>query len=197
MITPDVATAVFESLPDATAVLDTDGQILATNLAWRMFSIDNGGHPDSTDVGVNYLEVCDQSVTAAGHDASQVAIDLRAVLAGTLVEAGLEYRCPAPDKRRWFAVRINRLPGARPGAIVAHRNITNRKIAEETLRPLADIVDPLTGLATRAVLENHLAAVLADKNTSGTPGPAVIRCRVDGHHTVTATFGHVAADETL
>jgi hypothetical protein len=38
--------ALLDALPDATAVLDSSGTIVAVNLAWRMFALDNGGRPE-------------------------------------------------------------------------------------------------------------------------------------------------------
>ena len=39
---PSFATEVLDALPDATAVLDREGSIVAANRAWRMFAVDNG-----------------------------------------------------------------------------------------------------------------------------------------------------------
>jgi hypothetical protein len=47
--------ALLEALPDATAVLDRVGTIVAVNTAWRMFALDNGGSPEATGVGVSYV----------------------------------------------------------------------------------------------------------------------------------------------
>ncbi len=43
--------AVLDALPDATAILDAAGRIIAVNKAWRMFAEDNGGTPETTGVG--------------------------------------------------------------------------------------------------------------------------------------------------
>ena len=39
----DLASDVLDALPDATAVLDSSGAIVAVNHAWHMFAVDNGG----------------------------------------------------------------------------------------------------------------------------------------------------------
>jgi len=48
---PTLAAAVLEATPDATAVVDEAGTIVAINRAWRMFALDNGGTEASTGVG--------------------------------------------------------------------------------------------------------------------------------------------------
>lgn len=61
MMSDRLAGAVLDALPDATAVLDSSGSIVAVNRTWRMFAVDNGGRPGATGVGVNYLDVCARS----------------------------------------------------------------------------------------------------------------------------------------
>jgi hypothetical protein len=58
------ADAVLDALPDATAVLDDTGTIVSVNKSWRMFTVDNGGDPATTGVGVNYLTMCARSAEA-------------------------------------------------------------------------------------------------------------------------------------
>jgi PAS domain-containing protein len=45
------AAAVLDAIPDATAILDRQGRITAINRAWRMFTLDNAGSPETTGVG--------------------------------------------------------------------------------------------------------------------------------------------------
>ena len=189
------AMSAFDALPDPTAVLDHDGAIVAINTAWRMFSVDNGGTPDTTGVGVNYLEVCER-VARQDKDARLVAAGLRDVLAGARVEAQHEYNCSAPDKQRWTRAHIASMPGS--GAIVSHRNITRSRVAEQDLRPLAEVVDPLTGVVARPTFEAQLSRLLAAdaEHRTGT-AVGVVRVRLDGHTALCAQFGQVVADETL
>lgn len=52
------ARVLLDAMPDASALLDRDGTIVAINNAWRMFTLDNDGDEKSTGVGVNYLDIC-------------------------------------------------------------------------------------------------------------------------------------------
>ena len=75
------------------------------------------------------------------------------------------------------------------------RDITMRRSFEERLKRLANY-DPLTGLANRVLLLEHLSGAL--KNNRGPEGPyAVIMGDLDDFRIVNDTLGHVVGDEAL
>lgn len=192
-----LAIAVLDALPDATAVLDRYGTIVAVNHSWRMFCLDNGGRKPSTDVGVNYLEVCARSVDRGCEDAGVVIAQIGSVLAGGTVEAEVEYACPSPAAGRWFMLRISPLAGPAPGAVVSHVNITRRKMSEDELAHAASH-DPLSGLANRALFADRLSAALALRDA---PQPqadvGVLYLDLDGFKAINDSYGHSAGDEVL
>ena len=191
------AAAVLDALPDATAVLDRDGTIVAVNHAWRMFTLDNDGNPKSTGVGVNYLGVCERSTAIGCVDAAKVAVGLRAVLNGETIESELEYPCPSPAAGRWFLLRATHLAGPHPGALVAHVNITRRKAAEQALAHEASH-DPLTGLANRTLVTNRLTAALSLRRGRPTQADVgVLFIDLDKFKPVNDVHGHSAGDEVL
>ncbi len=194
LMTSGLSTAVLDSLPDATAVVDQTGRIVSVNHAWRMFATDNGGHPDRTGVGVDYLGVCSKAADAGCADAVRVAGGLRAVLAGETVQSELEYPCPSPAVGRWFLLRITPLTGPVPGAVVSHVNITRRKAAEELVAHQA-AHDPLTGLANRRLFAKRLETALA--RCAGVQQLGVLFLDLDGFKLVNDTYGHDAGDEVL
>lgn len=75
------------------------------------------------------------------------------------------------------------------------RDITLRRSYEERLKRLANY-DPLTGLANRVLILEHLTTAL--KNSKGPEGPhAVIMGDLDDFRIVNDTLGHVIGDEAL
>ncbi len=192
-----LAVSVLDAIPDATAVLDGTGTIVAVNHAWRMFSLDNGGSEHTNGAGVSYLEVCERAAERGSVDAAVVASDLRTVLDGDLAEAEMEYPCPSPVLRRWFLLRISQLRGEVTGVVVSHVNITRRKMAEEELSHLA-MDDPLTGLANSTLLRARLTKTLSPrKHQRPTADIGVLYIDLDDFKRINDTFGHNAGDEVL
>ena len=118
--------AVLDALPDATAILDAGGDIIAVNKAWRMFGQENQGSSRGTGIGVNYLQVCDRAAATGCADAADVAAGLRAVLAGQQVASELEYPCDG-DPHRWFISRITAIEAPGGGAVASHIDITRHR----------------------------------------------------------------------
>src|SRR5262249_20084880 len=116
--------SVLRSLAAHIAVLDTDGNIIAVNEAWKRFAYENGNDPDASGLGVNYLDGCRGSQERHDDDARKALNGIQAVLEGTLRDFVLEYPCHSPDEKRWFLMSVTPLLGERAGAVVTHTNIT-------------------------------------------------------------------------
>jgi len=125
------AQATVDALPDNIAVLDVAGQIVAMNAAWRNSRPENGFLGLQAGTGANYLRVCDDSGTPEG---TAAAAGIRAVIAGGSDNFSLEYARECPGDRRWFDLRVTRFAGLVPiHVVVAHTNVTARKLAESNL----------------------------------------------------------------
>jgi signal transduction histidine kinase len=141
---------VLDSLTVSVAVVDRFGDIQATNEAWRAFAKENGGDPNGTGVGVNYLDIC---LSAKGEDArfaEQAWQGIKAVLEGEQNVYTLEYPCHSPNEKRWFLLHVSPLKDG-PGQVVAtHLSITERKLLENKLidsARLAAIGQAMKGLS--------------------------------------------------
>ena len=123
------ALAAFDALLANIAVIDHTGVIVAVNRAWTTFACDNGG--GGNYVGSNYLNICDAAEGEDSRDAHAIAVGIRAVMAGDLGVFELEYPCHTSVELRYFLARVTRFEqdGAH-FALVAHEDITRRKLAE-------------------------------------------------------------------
>ena len=125
-----------DSLLEHIAVLDAQGVIIAVNRAWKRFARENCAPEHVADsIGLNYLQICEPSPGSRSDDDSAEAREgIVAVLNGTLSEFEMEYPCHSPTEQRWFQMRVLPLQGSKKGVVVAHLDITQRKLAQGALR---------------------------------------------------------------
>ena len=128
--------AILDSMDAEIAVVDRTGLIRAVNSLWLQFAVDNTiDHNKSaprTGVGTNYLEICRVNSGVQDAETSNTYAGLTAVLEGRLKRVNSEYRCDSPTQQRWFSMTILPL-GNEDGAVITHRDITERKMAEAAL----------------------------------------------------------------
>jgi DNA-binding CsgD family transcriptional regulator len=130
-----LANIILDALSAHIAILDENGVILKTNLAWQIFADDNRLQNPAGSSPINYLSVCDLVQGENSQEAKTVADGIRAVIKGEINEFLLGYPCHSPTQKRWFYMRVTRIPGSgRMRAVVSHENITALKLAEEALK---------------------------------------------------------------
>lgn len=125
------AQATVDALPENIAVLDAEGVIVAVNSAWRNFAETSRFIGWECGVGRNYLVACEFGGTVDGLEAT------RLIREAMLHEgkSSLEYSCLCNGEQRWFEMCVTRFTGGGPlYAVVAHEDITIRKLAEFQLR---------------------------------------------------------------
>jgi len=133
----------LDELPLNVAVVAADGVIVETNRSWETFG-ERAGR-DTGDVGENYFE--------AASDDDEAVVGIREVLAGEREVYAHEYPCHGPQQRRWFLMRVTRFEqDGDPYAVVAHLDITERKLAELETEHLLDRVDGLVTDVTTALV---------------------------------------------
>ena len=131
----ELSRAILSSFNTHVAVLDSEGNIIAVNSAWKDFARDNGlRNEHRVGAGVNYLEVCRKAVKNGDVEVQKALDGIQAVCEGSEDYFRLEYPCHAPNKHRWFLMLVTRLKRREGGAVVAHNDISERKRAEEELR---------------------------------------------------------------
>ena len=125
----------LDALTGHVAVLDESGMILEVNDAWRRFADENRFTGARYGVGASYLQDCGQTFPQ-GSEAPTYARGINDVIAGRLARFEIEYPCHSPTAQRWFVMRVTRFQSPGPVRIlVVHDNCTERKLAEDALRP--------------------------------------------------------------
>ena len=143
----------LDSLSAHIAILDESGEIIAVNGMWRAFAEANGGDPGRVSEGVNYLRICETSTGLNAEQAAAFAEGTRAVLSGQRESFEMEYPCHSPTERRWFIGRVTPFfCNEKPWAVVAHENITERKLAEEALQDQKVLLETILGQAADAIV---------------------------------------------
>lgn len=130
--------SVIDAVSAHIAVLDRNGEIRAVNRAWSEFGRANQPVSSfrwrSIGVGANYLEVCRRSAQHFAAEAEEVEQGIRSVIEGRLPHFECEYPCHSPSQKRWFSMTVTPLETPEGGAVVAHIDITTRKLAENSVR---------------------------------------------------------------
>ena len=129
------ARSILDSLSSQVAILDEKGVIVAVNRAWEKFAQENGAPlHQRKGIGINYMRLCEGAEGAGAEDAILMAQGIRAVMEGRIEQFEHEYPCHAPHEERWFTGRVTRMEyGGRLYLVVAHENITKRKLSERAL----------------------------------------------------------------
>jgi PAS domain S-box-containing protein len=133
--------AILDSVNAEIAVLNQDGVIIAVNAPWRQFALENSATPGSaaphTDLGTNYLQICQNSSPGKPDETNSIGAGIQAVIDGRLPSFVAEYPCHSPSQQRWYSLTATPLLPHHQGAVVAHNNITERKLHEEKIRQLS------------------------------------------------------------
>ena len=124
---------LIEAMTDEVVILDATGEIVAVNMAWKIFCEENGGDAGAHYVGANYFDICKAAVMDSVVQAETVLDGLRQALRTGAAFEG-EYPCDGPGVRRWFQLNANRMTiqGA-PCLLLQHRNVTTRRMAHDDI----------------------------------------------------------------
>ena len=150
--------AVLASLPSALAVIDRAGVIIHVNEEWTAFAREHDGEGSPRlSVGANYLEACRRAVLASDQTAGRALALIESVLQGRSEGETLEYPRGEPGEGRWFEMEVRPLDHAGSEAVILHREITQRKRAEEEARRTLGTMAHLERVAAVGQLASALA----------------------------------------
>ncbi len=128
------ARTILNSLSAHIAIIDENGRILETNLAWNEFARSNQIKLRPSTPDINYLDICESARGNSAENADTVARGIRQVINGEIGEFTIDYPCHSPGKKRWFYMRVTRAAGSVPvKVVISHEDITALKLAQEKL----------------------------------------------------------------
>jgi two-component system, LuxR family, sensor kinase FixL len=150
---------VLRSLRNLIAILDRNGTVLSVNSAWSQFALANERAPllAGVDVGLSYLNACQQAVDAGDGAAGRALEGIHSVLEGRKATFEMEFSCSSVPPSIWFLMRV--LPFMRPegGVVVSYTDITRHKRVEETAAEQRRELNHLNRLSTMGELAASLA----------------------------------------
>lgn len=202
--------AALDSLDTHLALLDSDGSVVAVNEAWRAFAAENGQPMTDGFVGWNYLDVCERAARSGDETARDAACAIRDVLAGRDEAPAFEYDCSWGGVTRHFVARFSRFSAAgAPMVLVAHEDVTQRKLKDEQLQEYADNLenanarlqelashDALTGLFNHYAFQQAYEIAFDHASRTG-QRLSLILMDVDHFKQYNDAFGHPAGDKVL
>ncbi|MFG0261968.1 MAG: PAS domain S-box protein, partial [Novipirellula sp. JB048] len=125
----------LDALSAHIAVLNSRGEIVATNQAWKHFATTSETEFQRVSEGTNYLDVCVAAVERGDPDARRVVAALCEIAAGERESWSYQYACHSPQQERWFQLRMRRIHfNGEVHILMAHENVTSIKQSEITLR---------------------------------------------------------------
>lgn len=127
-----IALSALDALSAHIAILDTEGNILAINQAWRDFGGEKVQCMDRGKVGTNYFSCCGDS--SANDACARFTKGVQDVLDERRKEFSLEYACQVRGVDRWFHGKVTRFNGKGPARVViAHEEISQRVYLEREI----------------------------------------------------------------
>ena len=186
--TEDRYRALVENASEGVALVDADGTFLYTGPSTSRVL----GYADGELLARNFAELVHPD------DIDRARKNLRVLLAADNAEVWGELRLKhASGEYRWIEGTYKNLffnPSVR-AIVVNYRDVTERKVAEETLQQLA-YRDTLTDLPNRFLFQDRLEHAIEQARRRGT-GVAVMYIDLDRFKAVNDTLGHTVGDRLL
>ena len=162
------ARATIDAVDESLCVLDKTGVILAVNSVWRAFFDRN--HPDpealSYGIGTNYLTICYSASGPSADNAVLMAEGIQKVINAELDFFSMEYPCHSATEQRWFVAKVTRFQGDSGNVVIAHANVTERKLAEAEREVYQDHLEELVATRTAELEKSKNAAETANRSKS-------------------------------
>jgi PAS domain S-box-containing protein len=137
--------ALLDSLPAQAALLDSRGDVIATNAAWRSQGDRASFSGAEWGNGCHYVQACMGESSKEKLHALGIARGVGDVLAGKCEQFNLEYPCQCNDGKHWFRIMVTPVTSGSidGGVVVMHVDITERRSIEKQLKINANALQHL------------------------------------------------------
>ena len=130
--------AILDSMDSHIAILNHEGKIIETNLAWENFAEKHGGG-ESCTVGGNYLESCEKATGDCRKSAHIVKDAIEGIFSGKEPYYQMDYDCSTAEQALWFQARMSPVDfgSGSIGCVISHMDITQRVSSEQESKMLS------------------------------------------------------------
>lgn len=196
-ITRQFFQSVIDSLPEQIAIIDQQGEIMATNKAWDRIALTNGNSGlNKGKTKDNYLDICEKA-SQEDERIKYVLRNLQLILSGEKKHFSFEYPHHDNSDKRWYLIHATILKNGenKVGAVITHINITKRKNAELKAKRLAS-KDDMTGIFNRktGIQELYKEIKLSERRQSML---SLCYIDIDNLKFINDNFGHKEGDEII
>ncbi len=159
------AQTILNSSPLQTAVLDTNGVIVSVNEAWSRFAAENSS-PDAPPraAGLHYQSASDALAgKPRGKEAARAWAGIKSVLQKEHTYFTLDYASNFRDQHCWFRMTVFPMLAPGEGVVVAHEDITQRKLIDLDLDRYQRRLETLVAERTAELEKANAAAAAAHR----------------------------------
>lgn len=187
---------ILDSVTDHIVVIDETGEIQYVNKSWSTFGNNNACIIGIDWSGVNYIEECDKGSEMGDEFSNKAGAGIRSVIENRDTTFYLEYPCNSPDEKRWFMMSVTHFQiSERHFFVISHKNISERKLAEEEVNNLARI-GGLTNIPNRRTFDSFIHEEWNRCNRLRKPICLAI-VDLDYFKLLNDDYGHQTGDECL
>lgn len=187
--------AVFDSLSSQIAVLNRQGAVLQTNVAWWKYAVDNGFAEVPACTGGNYLDMLNSMTANHKETALAVAAGIASVVSNEVAYFQLQNPFFTPADKRWFSLKVTPVHDVEGRMVVSHEDVTKLKAAELASLTLANI-DALTGAHSRRHFMNLAEQEVARSKRYELP-LMLLMLDLDHFKLINDHHGHATGDAVL